>query len=373
MKIAVLGYGTVGKGVEVLAGKSESIEVKRILVRKGKTVKENMTDDFQDILNDPEIELVVECMGGIDPAGEYVLSALKKGKHVVTSNKMMAASIYPELLKASEEGNAELRFSSSCGGGIPWLPNLKRYTLQDDVKKIYGIMNGTSNYILDSIFTKNMGFSDALKIAQDKGYAEADPTNDICGYDTGYKTVLSGNVAFNGCFNPKDMLVLGIKNISDEEIGYCRENGLRIVLKGEAVKTDDKVSLAVYPQYIDSSSALSNVSVNNNCFVLESENLGTLSFKGQGAGMLPTASNVILDIMDIMAGNRVKTEGVLLTENHDELLSGKFYVRGNDISVFDDVCEMRTGTYIITKELSVKELREKVKGMSPDAFVARID
>ena len=163
------------------------------------------------------------------------------------------------------------------------------------------------------------------------------------------------------------------EKLSDEEIRYCRDNGLRIVLKGEAVKTDDRVSLAVYPQYIDSSSALSNVSVNNNYFVLESENLGTLSFKGQGAGMLPTASNVILDIMDIMAGNRVKTESVLLTENHDELLSGKFYVRGNDISVFDDVCEVRTGAYIITKELSVKELREKVKGMSPDAFVARID
>ena len=210
MKIAIMGFGTVGSGAYENAKNAGGIEVVKILARHGREGYEHLNDiitpDIDDIAGDPEIDLVVESMGGIEPAREYVLKCLRAGKHVVTPNKNLISACYSELMGEAEANGVKLRFTSAVGGGIPWLFNLLRTKRCDEILQVRGIVNGTCNYILDAMYDKGADFGEMLKIAQEIGYAEADPSADIEGTDTLRKTVISTNLAFDTAITEEDVL-----------------------------------------------------------------------------------------------------------------------------------------------------------------------
>ena len=223
MKIAILGHGVVGSGVRQIieAKKKEEIEIISILVKDQNEVNdERFTTDAQDILNNPEIETVIECMGGDEPAHSYVKTALEKGKNVISANKKMLSNRL-DLFETAEKNNVKLLIEASCGGGIPWLINLRRIRRNDDIKEISGILNGTTNYLLSRLFSEDISFEEALKNAQKLGYAERDPSDDICGYDVRYKLDLSIYEAFDLLVDNKEIPTYGISAINDKDIAYA--------------------------------------------------------------------------------------------------------------------------------------------------------
>ena len=219
MKIAILGYGVVGSGAYEVAQAAHNIEVKRVLYKRPiDELGDIVTTEYEDIFKDEEIELVAECIGGLHPAYEYVSAALKSGKHVVTPNKNLVAAYWDELHDLAREHGAEFRYTASAGGGIPWLFNLQRQSRSDDILSISGIVNGTCNYILDTMHNEPVDFAEILAKAQELGYAEKDPTADIGGFDTQRKCVISANLAFGTSISEEDVPVFGIQNITAGDI-----------------------------------------------------------------------------------------------------------------------------------------------------------
>ena len=218
MKIAILGYGVVGSGAfEILSRYGYS--VKKVLdIRPHDELGDILTNNFDDILNDKEITVVAEAIGGLEPAHTFVVKALKAGKHVVSSNKHLICTYYDELHKLAIENGVNLKFTSSAGGGIPWLYNLKRGVRCDEMEKVMGIMNGTTNFILDAMITDSRDFDDVLKEAQALGYAEANPSADIDGLDTGRKTAISSSLAFDTILTEDDVDIFGLRNIKKSDI-----------------------------------------------------------------------------------------------------------------------------------------------------------
>ena len=306
MKIAIMGFGTVGSGAYEVAKAAEGIEVVRILARHGREGYEHLssiiTPNIEDITSDESIDLVVESMGGIEPAREYVLACLNAGKHVVTPNKNLISACYEELMTAAVKNHVELRFTSTAGGGIPWLFNLKRTKRCDTIKEVRGIVNGTCNYILDAMHTDGVDYADILKKAQELGYAEANPAADVEGMDTQRKTVISANVAFDVLVREDEVPCFGINTIEAGDIEWFKENGYTCKLMMNAKKEGGRISAYVEPTLFPSSALEANVKTNNNLITLVGESIGTQSFYGQGAGMLPTGESVIQDVIDIKDG-----------------------------------------------------------------------
>lgn len=356
MKIALLGYGTVGKGVEILANKN-NIELSYILVRnKDKIVKENMTDDINIILNS-DVDVIVECLTGIEPAYAYVSNAILKGKHVVSANKKMLVNKFKELNDLATLNNVSLLYSASCGGGIPWLANLNNVSNIDEILSFKGIMNGTSNYILDRLDKEDSDLDCVLKDAQDLGYAEKDPSDDIDGIDTANKTVLSAIISFKKEFKLEDVYIKGIRNISKEDIKYFKTKGYKCVLLGKGVKREDKYKLSVLPTLFKEGT-FKSINSNNNCFSLEGKDLGIQYYIGQGAGSLPTASNIIRDLNLINTPYKVQTNEIGIIDLNIE--SNKYYLKTNkqiDENIIDEV--ISDNTYI-TKNISLEELKNIV-------------
>ena len=254
------------------------------------------------LLNDPNIDLVAECIGGIHPALEYVLGAMEHGKHVVTANKALVSAHFEELENCARKNGVQFRFTPSAGGGIPWLYNLQRAGRCDTIEEVHGIVNGTCNYILDLMHTKGSDFAEVLRDAQDLGYAESDPGADIEGWDTQRKCVISANLAF-GTIIPEDSVpVLGIHHILAEDIAFFNENGLTCRLLMNASLQGDAVSAYVEPTLLTSAALESGVGTNFNMVSLTGKNVGPLSFYGQGAGKMPTGTSLVHDIIDIKDG-----------------------------------------------------------------------
>ena len=227
MKIALLGFGVVGGGVwEMLKGRSD-LEITAVLTRRERPeLGDKAVYSIDAIVNDPSIELVVEVMGGLSPAYEYVSAALKAGKHVVTANKALVAAYYKELTALAKENGVALRCTAAVGGGIPWLTSLERVCRLDKVLAISGILNGTTNYILDVMTREGKDFADVLSAAQELGYAEADPTADIDGWDIRRKLVISANIAFGISVQEEAIPMAGIRGITAEDIQAFTEAGL---------------------------------------------------------------------------------------------------------------------------------------------------
>lgn len=371
MNIAILGYGVVGKSVELLC-EENNINVSYILMRnQNKVIKPNMTASVDDILNDKDVDCVVECMGGIEPSYTYVSMAIKNGKHVVSSNKKMLADKLIELADLAIENKVSLLFSSACGGGIPWIKNLAEIKKNDSIIGFKGIMNGTSNYILDMMTTNNCSFDEALKKAQGLGYAEADPSDDIDGIDTANKVILSAAIAFDYKFQLDDMYIKGIRYISEKELTYCNKNNLSCVLLGKGIKNNDETyTLSVIPTFVKKEKVLGNIHLNNNCFILNSKNLNELTFIGQGAGGIPTASNVIRDINSLTSPYVLALKGT--STNTIDISKNHYYIRTSSVIPSDYIEDKIDENIYISKPIDLKTLKEIIKD-DEIVFIAEVE
>ena len=311
VNIAVLGYGTVGSGVvEVINTNHESINkragqeinIKYVLDLRdfpGDPVQEVLVHDYEIIANDPEVDIVVEVMGGTEPAYTFVKRALESGKSVCTSNKALVAKHGPELMEIAKEKNINFLFEASCGGGIPIIRALNGSLTADEVDEITGILNGTTNYMMYKMATEGSDFDVVLKEAQQKGYAEADPTADVEGYDACRKIAILSSLAYGKFLNYEDVYTEGITKITPEDMVYAEELGMTIKLLGTSRKLgEDTFTALVAPFLVGQKSPLYSVNDVFNAVFVHGNMLGDAMFYGSGAGKLPTASAVVADVVD---------------------------------------------------------------------------
>lgn len=313
IKVAILGIGTVGTGTyKIIKNQKDefpyktgsNIEVSKILVRdkskKREGIDENLiTDSWEDIINDDSISIVIEVMGGIEPAKTYITEALKKGKSVVTANKDLIASYGGELLDLAKENKCDILFEAAVAGGIPIIRPLKECLASNKVEEVMGIVNGTTNFILSKMTDEGMEFDEALKLAQKLGYAEADPTADVEGYDAGRKIAIMASIAFNSRVKFDDVYTEGISNISAKDIKYAKELDCEIKLLGVASNTDDGIEARVHPMLIPNDHPLAGVKDSFNAVFVRGDSVGDTMFYGKGAGELPTASAIVGDVIDV--------------------------------------------------------------------------
>ena len=377
MKIALLGCGVVGGGVLEIAQKRSDMSVKYVLVRRDKPeLGDKAVKDINVILNDKEVDTVVEVMGGLSPAFEYVAAARRAGKNVVTANKHLVAPHHKELVSPATDMHAAFRCTPAVGGGIPWLVNLERVKRLDDVRSFCGIMNGTTNFILDAMHTNGADFSEVLAEAQRLGYAEADPSADIDGLDIQRKAVISANVAFDACLSEEDVPVFGIRSISSCDIAAAesRERICKMLAFGEK-SASGAVSCYVEPCFVPSGELEAAVSTNRNVISFVTELTGKESFYGQGAGRYPTAYNAVADCADMISGvKEFYTSLVRDVPVDNNAACHRYYVRfsGSDdflASVESEKC----GDGIITMPVPVAKMHEwaaKAKEADPGVFIA---
>lgn len=309
-KIAVLGYGVVGSGtVEVFYKNKESLEkkagqeldIKYILDLRDfpdSPYKDKFVKDFDVILKDDEVSVVAEVIGGLKPAFDFVKSALEAGKSVVTSNKEMVAAKGAELLETARENKVNFFFEASVGGGIPIIKPLHACLSANEIDEIAGILNGTTNFILTKMIRDGMGFDEALKIAQELGYAERNPSADVDGHDACRKICILASLAFGKHVYPDSVHTEGITRITLEDVEYCDSYDAKIKLIGCAKReTEDKISIGVFPAIIKNDSQLAGVNDVFNAILVRGDATGDVVFYGKGAGKLPTASAVVSDII----------------------------------------------------------------------------
>ena len=311
INVAVLGYGTVGSGVvEVINTNHESINkragqeinVKYVLDLRdfpGEPVEKILVHDYEQIVNDPEVDIVVEVMGGVEPAYTFVKKALLAGKNVCTSNKALVADKGRELMDIAREKSINFLFEASCGGGIPIIRVINSSLTGDEIDEVTGILNGTTNYMLYKMSTEGCEFDTVLKEAQQKGYAEADPTADVEGYDACRKIAILSSLAYSEYFDYKDIYTEGITKITPEDMEYAAKLGRTIKLLGTSRRNADGTCYAmVAPFLIGRDSPLYSVNDVFNAVFVHGNMLGDAMFYGSGAGKLPTASAVVGDIVD---------------------------------------------------------------------------
>ena len=310
MNIAILGYGTVGSGVvEVINTNKKSIDkragreinIKHVLdLRKfpGDPVEDILTDDFEKIINDEEVDIIVEVMGGLEPAYTFVKQALKSGKSVVTSNKELVAKYGAGLLLLAKENSVNFLFEASVGGGIPIIRPLNESLTADEIYEIRGILNGTTNFILTKMEQEGRTFEDVLKEAQDLGYAEKDPEADVEGHDSCRKIAILSSLAFGRQVNFEEIPTEGITRITEEDMKYASQMGYTIKLLGTCKKKDDKIYASVAPAMIPVKHPLAPVQDVFNAILIKGNVIGEVMFYGQGAGKLPTASAVVADVVE---------------------------------------------------------------------------
>lgn len=351
INIGLIGFGNIGSGVvKILREKRALLSEKTgldITIRKicdqDITSKRNISVDKamltrnpKDIINDPQIDIMVELIGGIHPAQEFILEALKKGKNVVTANKALLALHGQELFMEASEKGKNIYFEASVGAGIPIIKSLREGLVANRFNSILGILNGTSNYILSSMSKDNCTFSDALKEAKKKGFAEKDPTLDIEGMDSAHKLALLTYLAFGKMVNIRDIFIEGISRISLADVNYAKELGFEIKLLAIAQREEQDLEVRVHPTLIPQDHLLSSVDGVFNAIYVEGDLAGDLLFYGPGAGQLSAASAVVSDIVDltkdIKAGlfrpmmNTVLDKSVKRLRRIDDTLS-RYYIR----------------------------------------------
>lgn len=359
MKIAVMGCGIVGTGVvEITDNKpelmknstGESIEVKYILdIRDftGTPYESRVIKDINIILNDDEITTVVETMGGIEPAFTFCKKCLEKGKNVVTSNKALVAAKAEELFAAARENNAAFMFEASVCGGIPVIRTMFSSLSANNITSFAGILNGTTNFILTKMINEKMSFDQALKIAQEKGYAEKDPTADVEGLDAGRKTCILASIAFGTHVYPEEIHTEGIKNITLEDASYAASKGYKIKLLGKADKLKNgKISAIVCPFFVNDNSLISGVNGVYNAISITGDSIGDILLYGQGAGREATASAVVGDVME--CARLKKNEKHYYWDNHKdgviedhEIYENALYIRGYSKNPSDSIINIR--------------------------------
>ncbi len=312
MQVAIMGFGTVGSGVAEILLKNKnsisrknggcSLDLKYILdIRdfSSHSLANLFTTDFEDILNDKDVKIVIETMGGLNPAFDFVSRSLEAGKSVVTSNKELVAAKGFELLELAEKNNVNFMFEASVGGGIPVIRPIHQCLAANEILEVAGILNGTTNFILTKMIDEGMSFDDALKIAQANGYAERDPSADILGHDAARKICILASLCFNKHVYPTEVETAGITEITKDDVDYAKDFGAVIKLIGRAKKLESgKISATVSPCLIKNTCPLSSVNDVFNAVLVRGDSVGDVIFYGRGAGKLPTASAVVADVID---------------------------------------------------------------------------
>ena len=372
MKIGLLGFGVVGRGVYDLTLPIEDIQVAHVICLEDIELPGvNVTRNIQDILTDPTVDTVVEAMGGLHPAWDFVKAALEAGKNVITSNKALVATFYDELLPLVQEKGVLFRCTAAVGGGIGWLSELGRVRRCETIRQVGGIMNGTCNYILDSMTRLGLDYSEALKQAQSLGYAEANPSTDVDGIDTWHKVIISSNVAYGVSLDKDTVPVTGIRNISAADVEQFKAHGLVCKLVSTGKRSDDGViSAYVQPTLFPSTELEATIPTNFNLITFVGNSSGRQSLYGQGAGRYPTAYNVVQDCMDFLAGNGYYSvcQGKVAAVNTEKL---RYYVRGCADSWLEAHTATHWGEAVVTTPVSVSEMHEWCKN-NPDAFMAAL-
>lgn len=381
INIALLGFGTVGSGVaETIKRNSQmmaeqlgcQLKITYVLVRHPDKYKNvpllegvHLTSSFEEIMADPDIGIVVEVMGGIHPAKEYIFEVLNHKMSVVSANKDVVALFGPEIMHTAMENHVNFSCEASVGGGIPILRPLHDSLAANEIESIVGIVNGTTNFILSSMDEEGVSYSDALRVAQKKGFAEADPTNDVCGYDAARKLAILASIGFRANVTFDDVLVEGIEKISQKDVQYASEMGYAIKLLAVGTRQDNGIALNVYPAFVPRTHPLASVKGSYNAIYVTGNIVDDVMFYGRGAGSLPTASAVMADVIStakhIMNGST--GTGMMLTETkripfYSSLkLKNSYYFR----LVVDDVTGVlsQIASAYADHDISIKEVVQK--------------
>lgn len=381
INIALLGFGTVGSGVaETIKRNSQmmaeqlgcQLKITYVLVRHPDKYKNvpllegvHLTSSFEEIMADPDIGIVVEVMGGIHPAKEYIFEALNHKMSVVSANKDVVALFGPEIMHTAMENHVNFSCEASVGGGIPILRPLHDSLAANEIESIVGIVNGTTNFILSSMDEEGVSYSDALRVAQKKGFAEADPSNDVCGYDAARKLAILASIGFRANVTFDDVLVEGIEKISQKDVQYASEMGYAIKLLAVGTRQDNGIALNVYPAFVPRTHPLASVKGSYNAIYVTGNIVDDVMFYGRGAGSLPTASAVMADVIStakhIMNGST--GTGMMLTETkripfYSSLkLKNSYYFR----LIVDDVTGVlsQIASAYADHDISIKEVVQK--------------
>jgi len=383
IKVGLIGFGTIGRGVAKLFLNSAStinkksgikVELKKICDmdiktdRGTKLPKDILTNNVNDLLNDPEIDIIIELIGGYKPALDFVLKALNSGKHVVTANKALLSKYWDEIAVAASVNKVEVMAEASVGGGIPILRSMDKGLAANKIEKIMAILNGTCNYILTKMTLEKMSFDVALKEAQAKGFAEADPTLDIEGFDTMHKIVILSSMAFGTRVKESDVSVEGIKGIDYTDIQYADEFGYVMKLLAVAEKDDNQADIRVHPVLINKKHLLASVNYEFNAIYLKGDAVGETLFYGRGAGEMPTASAVLSDVIYIARNishgmvrkedfKQEKTKPITIQKSGTSV--SKYYLRFN---VVDKPGVLANVTGILGKNnISIESVIQKVQ------------
>ena len=315
--VALLGYGTVGSGVFDLIEKNskntlqsydEFINISHILVKNIRKHHENkhyplFTDSYEDIINS-DCDIVIEVIGGIHPAYEYIKKAIMARKHIITANKDLIAEHGEELMSLANKYHVSLNYEASVGGSIPVLKTIKESLAAHPVNSITGILNGTTNYILSKMYNENISYEDALIDAQEAGFAEADPSSDVLGFDAARKLSILTQLSMNKILKVKDILIDGITNLDEKDITVAKKLGYKIKLVGKSIQYDHCLHAFVKPVYVKANSMLGLIDNEYNTVQMNLESIGEMTFSGKGAGKHPTASAIYGDILDILLNDK---------------------------------------------------------------------
>lgn len=383
IKVALLGLGTVGGGVyKLIQRRSESmihtvgaeLEVEKILVHSLHKKREGvdtelLTTDWKSIVNDSEIQIVIEVMGGIEPAKSMIEEALGAGKHVVTANKDLMAEHGGELLDLAAAHGCDLLFEASVAGAIPIIRPLKQCLAGNEISEVMGIVNGTTNYILTKMFEENMSFEAALAKATELGYAEADPTADVEGLDAGRKVAILSSIAFHSRVQFKDVYTEGITKITAEDIAYAKEFDCVIKLLAVAHNTDKGIEVGVYPVLLGKEHPLSSVRDSFNAVFVHGDAVDDAMFYGRGAGEMPTASAVVGDVIDVARNLQFGCNGRISCTCYQDLpvkpfdeVKNKFFLRmqvKNEPGVLAKVASVFGGHKVSIRRVVQKHVQEE--------------
>lgn len=327
MRIALLGYGTVGSGIgRIVETHDLGIEIAKILCLPKECDEPRKTSSYDEILAEPDLDVIVEAMGGQEPAHTFIMQALERGISVVTANKAVVAAHLGEFVGAAKASGAGLYVEASCGGGIPWLASIAKVKRIDAIDSFSGILNGTTNFIIDQMKKNDEDFSEALSRAQELGYAERDPSADIDGIDVANKCIITASLAF-GCDCIRDLPVFGIRNLTAADLAHYAYEGYGVKLLARGICRDGRYAVAVEPVLVPSDSLEANVPDNFNIATLEGATVGPLKFYGQGAGSLPTGNACVQDLLDCRDGNQLTFDLDPSITYDPELLTGDYVIR----------------------------------------------
>lgn len=398
MNIALIGFGNIGKGVEEVIFKrnkdikenfNREIKIKKILVKnlnkKRQTFDKDIdfTDDFNDILYDEEIQLIIEVTATLDEAYNYIKSSLENKKHVITANKKVVSKYMEEFNSLAKKNNLAFLYEASVGGGVHIIKSIMEDSFLNDIDTVQGILNGTCNFILSEMEEKNLTYKSALKKAQELGFAEPDPTSDVEGYDSMRKIRILSTLIFNGKVEEKDIALFGIQNINPIDISIFSKRKYRVKLIAVARKINDKYYTICMPTLVKSDSLFFNVKNSENLISYVGSNIGSVSFFGQGAGKLPTSDAIMRDVMDVVLRTYIpiksaKREKVKLS---NENYTSNYYLRVDkdnekQIKSFDYMVDemIYEGENIIifTKKIKLKEILNIIDMINGKYFLAKI-